>query len=83
MLSLASSRAEHESKRRCRDNAVAKSFFSSSKKERLKKRILGNRELASKATAAYIDDFYNSTRRHSHPGGVSPDQFEAVQNGRG
>lgn len=27
--------------------------------------------------ADYIDSFYNRTRRHSHLGGVSPEQFEA------
>ncbi len=29
--------------------------------------------------ADYIDAFYNSTRRHSHLGGLSPDVFEATQ----
>jgi putative transposase len=32
--------------------------------------------------AAYIDTFYNRTRRHSHLGGVSPEQFEAVHKSR-
>jgi putative transposase len=27
----------------------------------------------------YIDNFYNRTRRHSHLGGISPEQFEAAQ----
>jgi putative transposase len=66
----------------CWDNAVAESFFSSLKKERIKKQIFRNRQLASEASATYIDDFYNSTRRHSHLGGVSPAQFEAVQKRR-
>ena len=26
----------------------------------------------------YIDSFYNCSRRHSHLGGVSPEQFEAA-----
>lgn len=30
------------------------------------------------AIAEYIDAFYNSTRRHSHLGGVSPEAFEAA-----
>ena len=62
----------------CWDNAVAESFFSSLKKERIKKQIYKNRELAVADIATYIDSFYNSTRRHSHLGGVSPEQFEAA-----
>ena len=26
----------------------------------------------------YIEGFYNHTRRHSHLGGVSPEEFEAA-----
>lgn len=66
----------------CWDNAVAKSFFSSLKKERIKKQIYKNRELARADVAEYIATFYNATRRHSHLGGVSPDQFEAVHEPR-
>jgi putative transposase len=61
----------------CWDNAVAESFFSSRKKERIKKQIYKNRELAIADVADYIDTFYN-TRRHSHLGGLSPEQFEAT-----
>jgi putative transposase len=63
----------------CWDNAVAESFFSSLKKERIKKHIYKNRELATKDVADYIDAFYNRTRRHGHLGGLSPEQFEAAQ----
>jgi putative transposase len=62
----------------CWDNAVAESFFSSLKKERIKKQIYKNRELAVADVAHYIDSFYNSARRHSHLGGISPEQFEAA-----
>ena len=62
----------------CWDNAVAESFFGSLKKERIKKQIYKNRELALHDVADYIDRFYNRTRRHSHLGGVSPEQFEAA-----
>jgi putative transposase len=58
-------------KENCWDNAVAESFFSSLKKERLKKQIYKNRELASTDVADYIDTFYNRTRRHAHLGGVA------------
>lgn len=62
----------------CWDNAVAESFFGSLKKERVKKRIYKNRELAIEDVSDYIDAFYNPTRRHQHLGGVSPDEFEAA-----
>jgi len=66
----------------CWDNAVAESFFGSLKKERIKKQIYKNRELALNDVADYIDRFYNRTRRHSHLGGLSPEQFEAAQKRR-
>jgi transposase InsO family protein len=55
----------------CWDNAVAESFFSSLKKERIKKQICKNRELGLADVADYIDTFYNRTRRHSPLGGVA------------
>ena len=66
----------------CWDNAVAESFFSSLKKERVKKQIFTTRERAIAEVADYIDAFYNPTRRHSHLGGVSPEQFEAAHRPR-
>lgn len=62
----------------CWDDAVAESFFGSLKKERIKKQIYKTRALAHADVADYIDAFYNSTRRHSHLNGVSPDDFEAA-----
>jgi putative transposase len=62
----------------CWDNAVAESFFSSLKKERIKKRIYTTRDMANAEIYDYIEMFYNRTRRHSHLNGVSPDAFEAV-----
>jgi putative transposase len=62
----------------CWDNAVAESFFGSLKKERIKKQIYKNRELAIADMADYIETFYNRTRRHSHLGGLSSEQFEAA-----
>jgi putative transposase len=62
----------------CWDNAVAESFFSSIKKEHIKKRIYKNRELATADISDYIDLFYNQTRRHSHLGGLSPRDFETA-----
>jgi putative transposase len=59
---------------------VAESFFSSLKKERIKKRIYKNREIAIADISNYIEAFYNPTRRHSHLGGVSPEEFESAAN---
>ncbi len=58
------------------DNAVAESFFSSLKKERIKKRVYKTREFARADVFDYIEVFYNRNRRHSHLGGVSPEAFE-------
>jgi putative transposase len=60
----------------CWDNAVAESFFSSLKKERIKKRVYKTRDLARADVFDYIEVFYNRTRRHSHLGGVNPEAFE-------
>jgi putative transposase len=62
----------------CWDNAVAESFFSSLKKERVKKHIYKNRDIATKDISDYIESFYNPIRRHQHLGGVSPEEFEAA-----
>jgi putative transposase len=62
----------------CWDNAVAESFFSSLKKERVRKRVYKTRDLARADIFDYIEVFYNRTRRHSHLGGVSPEAFESA-----
>lgn len=64
--------------RRCNywDNALAVSFFSSLKKERVRKRIYKTRDMARPDIFDYIEVFYNRTRRHSYLGGVSPEAFE-------
>ena len=60
----------------CWDNAVAESFFSSSKKERVRKRVYKTRDLARADVFDYIEVFYNRSRCHSHLGDVSPEAFE-------
>lgn len=62
----------------CWDNAVAESFFSSLKKERIRKRIYKTRDLARADIFDYIEVFYNRARRHSYLGGVSQEAFEPV-----
>ena len=41
-----------------------------------------NREFAIADVADCIDTFYNRVRRHSHLGGLSPEQFEATHKPR-
>ena len=65
----------------CWDNAVAESFFGSLKKERIKKRIYRNRDVATADVSDYIESFYNPERRHQHIGGVSPEVFETTMMG--
>lgn len=60
----------------CQDNAVAESFFSSLKKERIRKIIYKTRDLARADIFDYIEVFYNRARSHSHLGGVSAEAFE-------
>jgi putative transposase len=62
----------------CWDNAVAESFFSSLKKERVRKRIYKTRDLARADIFDYIEIFYNRQRRHTHLGGISPEAFERL-----
>lgn len=59
----------------CHDNAVAESFFSALKKERIKRRIYPTRAAAASDVFDYIEMFYNPIRRHGSAGGVSPVEF--------
>jgi len=63
----------------CWDNAVMESFFSSLKKERIRKRIYKTRDMARADVFDYIEVFYNRSRRHSHLGGISPEAFERAR----
>jgi putative transposase len=65
----------------CYDNAVAESFFSSLKKERVKRKIYASREEAKSEIFEYIEVFYNRKRRHSHLNQLSPMEFEKLQIG--
>lgn len=60
----------------CWDNAVAESFFSSLKKERIRRRVYHTVEEAKADVFDYIEMFYNPRRRHGHIGDVSPEAFE-------
>lgn len=60
----------------CHDNAVAESFFSLLKKERIKHRIYPDRATASSDVFDYIEMFYNPVRRHGFTSDLSPAEFE-------
>lgn len=60
----------------CWANALAESFFSSLKKERIRKRIYKTRALAKADIFDCTEAFYNRTRRHSHLFDFSPEAFE-------
>lgn len=62
----------------CWDHAVAESFDSISKKERINKHVYWSRELAFADVAGYIELFDNIRRRHRRLGGLSLEQFEAA-----
>ena len=65
----------------CWDNAVAESFFSNLKKERIKRRIYASRQEAKSDVFDYIEGFYNRVRRHSHLDQLSPLAFEQLHAG--
>jgi len=60
----------------CWDNAVTESFFGTLKTERVFFSNYKTRDEARKDIFDYIEMFYNSRRRHSHLGYVSPRDFE-------
>jgi len=62
----------------CWDNAVAESFFSTLKTERVHHRLYRSRDEARRDIFEYIEVFYNRVRLHSTLGYVSPVQFESA-----
>ena len=60
----------------CYDNALCESFFASLECEWLVRRRFANRPEAKIALFEYIEGFYNTHRRHSSLGYLSPINFE-------
>ena len=60
----------------CWDNAAMESFFSSMKTERVARKVYRSRDEARADVFDYIERFYNSKRRHSTIGYISPMEFE-------
>jgi transposase InsO family protein len=49
----------------CWDNAMAESFFSALKNERVYRTVYASKDQARRDVIRYIEGFYNSRRRHS------------------
>lgn len=60
----------------CYDNAAVESFFSSLKKEKIRRHIFRTRQEAKAEIFDYVEVFYNRARRHKHLGNMSPEAFE-------
>jgi transposase InsO family protein len=60
----------------CWDNAVSESFFVTIKKELIHRRPWPTRAATHTAIFNYIEGWYNTRRRHSSLGNLSPAQYE-------
>lgn len=58
----------------CWDNAMAESFFSALKNERVYRTVYATKAQAQRDTIAYIEGFYNARRRHSALGYKRPNE---------
>jgi putative transposase len=61
----------------CYDNAAVETFFKSLKAELIWRQTWPTRRQTEAAIFQYINGFYNTRRRHSYLGGISPLAFEA------
>jgi putative transposase len=61
----------------CLDNAVIESFYSTLKKEIIKGKVYKTHNQAKLDIFEYIETFYNTKRKHSYIGFLSPINFEA------
>ncbi|MFG4003381.1 IS3 family transposase [Flavobacterium aquidurense] len=60
----------------CYDNAVAESFFKTLKVELVYQNKYKTKEKAEKSIAAYLENFYNTCRRHSALGNLTIEEFQ-------
>jgi transposase InsO family protein len=65
-------------KGQCWDNAVAESFFATIKIELLDRRSWPTRAQAHQAIFTYVEGWYNTRRRHSSLGYLSPSAYETT-----
>jgi putative transposase len=61
------------------DNSMAESFVSTLKRELVRRHSWPNRQTARTAIFEYIEGFYNTRRRHSALGHLSPSEYEEVR----
>lgn len=61
------------------DNAVAESFFSSPKRERIQRRTHKTRDEARQDVFDYVEIFFNPVRKQVRNGILSPVEFERQQ----
>jgi putative transposase len=76
MMQSAGFRASMSRKADCYDNAPMESFFHTLKTELVHHRQYATRAEAKRDIFAYIEGFYNRTRRHSAIGYISPIEME-------
>ncbi len=62
----------------CYDNAVVESFFATLKTEEIEDADYQTRQQAKTGIFSYLEGFYNTKRRHSSLGYLSPNDFERV-----
>lgn len=60
----------------CHDNAVAQSVFQLLKRERIRRKTYTTRDDARQDVFEYIEMSYNTTRKHTNNGMLSPAEFE-------
>ena len=60
----------------CWDNAMMESFFATLKKELIHHEHYATRDAARQSVFEYIELFYNTRRRHSGLGYLSPEEYE-------
>ncbi len=65
------------------DNSMAESFVSTLKRELIHRHSWPRRQTARSAIFEYIEGFYNTRRRHSALGHLSPSDYEEVRLGGG
>jgi putative transposase len=75
-LSRAAMQASMSRRGNCWDNAVAESFFSTLKTELVDHEDYVTHAEATASIGQYIEDFYNTTRRHATLGYLSPLEYE-------
>ncbi len=63
----------------CHDNAVAESFFSSLKRERIRRRTYKTRDEGRQDVFDYVEMFYSPVRTQVRNGMLSPVEFERQQ----